>query len=111
IPSDFTSGWHALPHSDNQTNDAYRAVAEWLHFAVFCFLECDEKPATAAVIARRFGVSRICAQESLQLLERLDLAIYCADSGAWRKTEYKICSSDDIPSSALRASHVGALEL
>jgi uncharacterized protein (TIGR02147 family) len=92
------------------TNDEFRIVTDWYHFAILSILETKDPPTDATAIANRLGLTQTQVKDAIERLRRLDMIrVYKDDS--FHLTGQSFHTTDQIPSSAIRASHAQALEL
>lgn len=90
------------------SEQVFRLVSEWYHFAILNLLECEGFEWDAIWIAGRLGISRLQAKLAMDLLLKLKLVE--KKNGRYQGTNDHILASSDVPSSAIRAYHRQILE-
>lgn len=90
------------------SNDTFQLIADWQHFAILSLVETNKFNPSPEAVAKRLGISKKLATDSIARLLRLGLLkkvgrklIRCEDF---------VSTTHDIPSSALRHSHRQSLE-
>lgn len=89
------------------TEDRFRLIADWRHFAIVNLSKVKGHRADSRWIARRLGIDVMEAAECLQRLQALGL-ISILD-GKIAVSESNATTSEDIPSGAIRKFHAGLL--
>jgi uncharacterized protein (TIGR02147 family) len=89
--------------------DQFKAVSDWVHFAILSLSETKDFEASATWIGQRLGVSESVAQQSFDRLVRLGMLRKVR--GHWRPRQARYTSSDEIVNSALKRAHVQHFQL
>lgn len=90
--------------------EAHKVVSKWQYLALTMLFNCDNKLNDAGLIAQRLGLSFNEVSEALDLLmanglvRKNEQGFFESTGAGWRTT-------DGIPSSVIRASHVDGLKL
>ena len=97
-------------HSDFEqlSEDSFRVLADWYHFAVFVLIETDDFDPSISWIAKRLGISTIEARSGIERLARLGLIE--EKRKTWVTTRKNLTTSHEVSSSALKHSHRQDLE-
>lgn len=90
--------------------DQFKTVAEWYHFAILSLFETTSCPQTPAEIAKRLQVRSTDIVVALDRLERQGMLIREAD-GTYSLTGAQFHTSDEVASSAIRASHAQTFQM
>lgn len=83
--------------------ELFRLISDWHYFAILNLARIPSSRADTAWIASRLGISEIEARDALERLQRLGFLE--ARKGRLKRTALPIRTSEDVPSSALRAHH------
>lgn len=89
--------------------DQFKAVSDWVHFAILSLSETRDFDSSADWIAQRLGVSESVAQQSFDRLVRLGMLRRVR--GQWRPKQARYTSPDEIVNSALKRAHVQHFQL
>lgn len=81
----------------------FEVIAEWYHYAILELSLCRNVRLTAANVAKAFGISEDVARLAIARLKRLKLLK--SVRGGYRKSDHRVSTPTDIPSSALRRHH------
>ena len=84
--------------------DSFRIIADWYHFAILELTEVEGFKSNAAWIAKRLGISRKIAKESIERLFDTGL-LAKKDSGEWYQTEEILATPTGIPSGEIKKHH------
>ena len=84
--------------------DRFRIIGDWQHFAILTLMRLPDFRGEADWIARRLGLTPAVARASLERLERLGM-IALREDGAYFAGPEIYRTTDDVPSSAVRAAH------
>ncbi len=93
--------------SDSQ--DRFRIVADWHHFAILSLMELNNFESSANWIARKLGLPEALIHESLDRLERTK--IVDRSSVPWKVQTAHLRTTDGVSSEALKEFHNKNLEL
>lgn len=86
------------------SQDSFRAVAEWHHFAILALINTKGFRGTGAWIGERLGIPHEIAKESL--LRLLDLGFIIKEKNQYRVlNDGDIATPHDVPSQAVRENH------
>jgi DNA-binding MarR family transcriptional regulator len=91
------------------SEDQFRLVADWHHFAILSLARVPECRAEAAWIARRLGISRREASDALERLLRLGFVRRAR--GQLKRVSRPLHSPTEVPSEAIRKHHRQNLQL
>lgn len=89
--------------------DQFRAVSDWVHFAILSLSETKDFRADSAWIGERLGVPEGTAKQAMERLVRLGMLR--KQRGRWKPGQSRYTSSDEVVNSALRRAHVQHFEL
>ncbi len=90
--------------------DQFKIVAEWYHFAILSLFETNSCPQSPAEIAKRLGVRKTEIVGALDRLVRTGMLIQ-ATNGTYQLTGAQFHTTDEISSSAIKASHARSFQL
>ena len=90
--------------------DQFKTIAEWYHFAILSLFETTSCPQTPVEIAKRLNVRSSDIAVALERLERLGMLIREED-GRYGLTGAQFHTSDDVASSAIKASHAQSFQM
>lgn len=88
--------------------DAFHLISDWYHYGILSLMKTDDFQSNNRWIAKRLGLSVVEVAGALERLERLQL-IVMTEAG-WQRPKKPLTTSHDVPSSALRRSHLESLE-
>lgn len=91
------------------SQDRYRIVADWHHFAILSLMELNEFESSSAWIAKKLGLPETLIEESLERLERVE--IIDRRSKPWKLNAVNLRTTDGVSSEALQEFHLKNLEL
>jgi len=84
--------------------DDYALISHWLHFAILALMETDDFRSDVAWIAQRLASTQSQVEACLERLLRLGL-IRQGSAGKLLHSGAQYCSSDGVPSDAVKESH------
>ena len=87
----------------------FQIIAEWEHYAVLTLFDCSDFTATAKDISRRLNLPDLRTEVVVQNLLRFGLLKQ--KDGKLSKAHAQVRTTEDVASSALKASHLETLEL
>jgi uncharacterized protein (TIGR02147 family) len=90
--------------------EAFRAIADWYHFAILGLTNTKNFQDNAQWIARRLGIKPLEAKFAVERLVGLDL-LKQTKKGLRVNEEANITTTDDVPSAAINENHRQHLEL
>jgi uncharacterized protein (TIGR02147 family) len=107
-----TRALEALPNKLKRilTDDEFRIVTEWYHFAILSLFETTTTDANIEFVMTRLGITKRQAESALQRLCRIG-ALRETTQNHYEVTGEQLETTQDVPSSAIQASHVQTLEL
>ncbi len=92
------------------SNDTFKLMSEWQHFAILAFMKTSHFKPEVAYIADRMGVSARCVELAVQTLTRLGLIQVDAE-GNWHRSQAGHRTTDGLKDASVRKSHVETLDL
>jgi transcriptional regulator with XRE-family HTH domain len=92
------------------TNDQFKTISDWYHFAILCLLEMVHFDPTIESIAARLNLPKTTINQAVQRLEALKMLSRDSD-GKLHLTGEQFHTSDGPFSSAIRLSHAQSYEL
>ena len=89
-------------------DDAFHIISDWYHFAILSLMSTKSFRSDVTWISRRLGISITEVRIAVERLLRL--GYIAVDDDGWRLAEAHLATSTDIPSAAIRRSHVQSLQ-
>jgi len=91
------------------SQDRFRVVADWHHFAILSVMELNDFQSSANWIARKLGLPQTLIAESLDRLERLKIIDRSKDN--WKVQSANLRTTDGVDSAALKEFYATNLAL
>ena len=92
------------------TDDQFRVISDWYHFAILSLSETDHFQGTPEFLSKRLGIKTSEAEEGIERLKRLALIEIESKSG-FKATDAQLRTPDHVVSEALRNAHAQNLLL
>ena len=89
--------------------DSFHLISEWYHYGILNLTEVEGFTLEAKVIAQRLGITATEVRVAIERLKRLGMLK--DENGSLVRSEKRLTTSVDIPSSAIRSSHRERLKL
>lgn len=89
-------------------DEVFELLGDWKYFALLSLMELSAPPETAGQFAERLNITDKQAKDCLEKLVSLDLAI--REGQRYTHSGRHFTTTDEIPSRAIRASHLQDLE-
>jgi uncharacterized protein (TIGR02147 family) len=90
--------------------EAFKAIADWHHFAILALTEVEDFKSDAKWIADRLGVSTFEISQALERLKKLELLEQEGNGGRLRRTSLNMTATYGSPNAALRKLATQLLE-
>lgn len=92
-------------------HDVFEMIGGWAHTAILSLIKVKDFEPSPLWIAKRLGISRKEAAQSLGRLERLGLVEWEANGKKLARTKQSLATRDGVPNVAVRKAHAEGLEL
>lgn len=105
----FRGSYSETPALQTLSEDEFRLISEWYHFAILSLGELPNNQANSKWIAQKLGIDSTLALEAFHRLERMGLIEVRNDQ--FKQTTKPLTTTTDVPSAAVQSYHKQNLQI